>query len=410
MLRMNTLQYDLPADLVATRAVEPRDRARMMVVSRSDPALLEHRIVRELPDYLTAGDLMIFNRSRVLPARLLGVRERTGGRIEGLFLEVVAAPSLKTGETPVPPSQPSRPEAAPVQDWRVLLRSNGRLRAGLRIRLLDALGGRAEQSIILVSQEGETWVVRPDPPAPDAAETLDRIGWTPLPPYILHARREAGLLVPDAEDRLRYQTVYAAPLRQSFDGTGLSPDLWIGDGGASVAAPTAGLHFTPALLAALEKRGVERGEINLHVGWGTFKPVKVDCLEEHEMHAERAAVPAGVMRQLIHQCERSAGHSQTRVIAVGTTSARALESIPAPIEAWANQGWFDETRLLIAPGYRWRHVDAMLTNFHLPRSTLLAMVAALVPGGVDRIKELYAIAVRERYRFYSYGDAMLILP
>ncbi|TVQ64051.1 MAG: tRNA preQ1(34) S-adenosylmethionine ribosyltransferase-isomerase QueA [Phycisphaerales bacterium] len=367
VLRSDDLEYDLPPGLIATRPAEPRDSARLMVVSRTDPALLEHAHVRDLPRFLLAGDVMVRNASRVLPARLEGVRRDSAGRVGGLFLH----------------------EPAPGV-WRVLLRSNGKLRPGVVIDLLDAHGVRGGVSLTLDARDEEAWLARPSlegaASTPDAPALLARIGATPLPPYILRARRERSLDLDDDLDRAWYQTVYAS-------------DAHAG----SVAAPTAGLHFTPGLLARLESMGVRGADLALHVGAGTFKPVESAHVEEHPIHSEWCEVPGDTLRAVDEARARGG-----RCVAIGTTSARALESVP---EGHAD-AWRGETRLLITPGYEWKRVDTLLTNFHLPRSTLLAMVAALFPepGGVQRLLALYATAVRERYRFYSYGDAMLILP
>ena len=366
MLRTSDLEYDLPDELIATRPAEPRDSARLMVVDRGQPSSVEEAKVRDLPSYLREGDLLVFNDSRVLPARLAGVRRSTSGRIGGLFLA----------------------EHGPGR-WEALLRSNGRLRSGDVIDLDDAHGGRSSVSMTLLDRAGEGWLteVRDESrgDAESAAELLGRIGATPLPPYILFARRQRHERIDDDEDRAWYQTVYA-------DSTHTG----------SVAAPTAGLHFTPALLRRLEESGVRTARVTLHVGAGTFKPVEVEVVEEHPIHAEWAETPASALRAV-----RDTRMSGGRVVCVGTTSARALESAP---ESASGDGWLGETRLLITPGYRWKRLDAMLTNFHLPRSTLLAMVGALFPEGVRDLRPLYERAVRDRFRFYSYGDTMLVLP
>ena len=367
VLRSDDLEYDLPPGLIATRPAEPRDSARLMVVSRSDPSRIEHARVRDLPGFLRAGDVMVRNASRVLPARLEGVRRDSAGRVGGIFLH--------------------EPEPGV---WRVMLRSNGKLRAGVVVDLLDPRGERRGVALTLLARDEDAWLARPSTedagPVADAPSVLARIGATPLPPYILRARREHNLDLDDDLDRAWYQTVYAS-------------DAHTG----SVAAPTAGLHFTPELLARLESMGVRSADLALHVGAGTFKPVESAHVEEHPIHSEWCEVPAETLRAVDEA--RAAG---ARCVAIGTTSARALESVP-PGDA---EGWRGETRLLITPGYAWNRVDALLTNFHLPRSTLLAMVAALFPApdGVQRLLALYNEAVREGYRFYSSGDAMLVLP
>lgn len=382
MLRTAELEYELPPELIATRAAEPRDSARMLVVSRSDAGLLRDSTVRELPGFLRAGDLLVFNATRVVPARLAGRRADTGGRVEGLYLREEAA----------------REGGAA---WVVLLRGR-HLRPGVRVALDDAQGVPTGVVLTLLGRdEGEpgAWVVAVEGSGDAGAGVLERVGATPLPPYILKMRRAAGMEVADREDRERYQTVFA---RGGAEG---------GESEGSVAAPTAGLHFTPGLLGALAARGVGRAEVVLHVGTGTFKPVEAEHVEEHPMHAEVCSMDAGAVEAV--KRTRAAGG---RVFAVGTTAVRTLESYAALDEAGEALPERMATRLLITPGYRWRWVDGVVTNFHLPRSTLLALVGALFSGGsgragdVERVREVYAHAVRERYRFYSYGDAMLVLP
>ncbi len=266
----------------------------------------------------------------------------------------------------------------------MLLKSNGKLRPGQEVRLRGTGG---ELTIRLRDRSAEAWLVEPLAEG-EPHVLLERVGLTPVPPYILRARKErqeeaAGET--DARDRSWYQTVYADD-----------------SAAGAVAAPTAGLHFTPQLLEALSGRGVERAEVVLQVGAGTFKPIETEHVEEHPMHHERFVVRREVMQRIVET--RAKGG---RIIAVGTTTARALESLPTLA---AENDVATETDLLITPGYRFRHIDGLLTNFHLPRSTLLAMVGALLEGGVPRLLRVYEEAIRERYRFYSYGDAMLILP
>jgi len=352
-LRTDDLDYTLPSRLIATRPADPRDSARLLVVHVGADEL-EHRTVRDLPEYLAPGDRLIVNDTSVARARIVGRRADSGGKVEGLVLD-------------------ARPDAL----WRVMLKSNGRLRAGLRIEFDDAPGA----ALVLVGRAGAgVWLVGPDP-AGASWSLLETIGRTPLPPYILGARREQELAIDDDDDRRWYETVYADSDRRR-----------------SVAAPTAGLHFTPQLLEAIDERGVTRHAVTLHVGTGTFKPVTADTLDEHEMHTEWYEVPAPTVVAL-----REPG----RVIAVGTTAVRAIESLPHPLPPEDN-AIIGDTNLLIAPPYAFRHVNGLMTNFHLPRSTLLALVAALV--GLDRLLDIYREAVAREYRFYSYGDAMLVIP
>lgn len=389
MLRTADLDYDLPESAIAKEPASPRDAARLMVIDRSSGDAREHTIVRELPRLLRKGDVMVFNATRVLQARLVGRREDSGGRVEGLFLSA----------------------SADGREWTALLRAK-KVRENTSIRLIDERG--VDTNVSLVPMRRDTselgaWVVgvrvEGEPgegaaaagAALDAATILDRVGHTPLPPYILKAREHTHEPVERASDRDRYQTVYAKEQ-------------------GSVAAPTAGLHFTPELLAALDRLGVERVEVTLHVGTGTFKPVEVDIVEEHPMHSEWCSMSPIAIERV-----RRAKAEGRRVIGVGTTSVRTLESYAlalenltagttaSPVSSPASL----DTKLLITPGYRYRWADGMLTNFHLPRSTLLAMVGALLSDqgtlGVQRLIARYREAIERGYRFYSFGDAMLIV-
>ncbi|MBI1302334.1 MAG: tRNA preQ1(34) S-adenosylmethionine ribosyltransferase-isomerase QueA [Phycisphaera sp.] len=367
-MRTDELDYDFDPSLVATTPAEPRDAARLMVIRRAR-GTIEHRTVRDLAEILGAGDELVVNATSVLRARLGLVDEARGRETEGLLLE----PSAE----------------APL--WRVLVRQAKRFDAGTRLALRDGHGRNHGDAIELVRRDDEAWLARvvPGPLGGDLGAVLERSGQTPLPPYILKARRDQRIEVDDDLDRAEYETVYA---KASARG--------------SVAAPTAGLHFTDALLAALAARGVGRHELILDVGAGTFKPVESDTLEAHDMHAERFMVPREVLAMLADAARARAAGSR-RIVAVGTTTVRALESLPDPLPA-ADRDFDAITRILISPGFRWRFTDALMTNFHLPRSTLLALVGSFC--GMELMREAYATAVRERYRFYSYGDAMLILP
>jgi S-adenosylmethionine:tRNA ribosyltransferase-isomerase len=356
VLRTCELEYELPPEFIATSPATPRDSARMMVVER---ASVRHLQVRELAGLLRTGDCLVVNTTRVVPARFRARRVGTGGRVEGLYLSTAADGA-----------------------WVVLLRG-GHLREGVELEVLDREGQASGLVAALVKkQEPGAWVLRV---GANPAEVLERVGETPLPPYIVKAR--GACAVDDRADRKRYQTVYA-------------------DAAGSVAAPTAGLHFTPELLGDLAARGVQRVDVVLHVGAGTFKPVETEFVEDHPMHAEWCSMNAAAVETVT-----LARREGRRVIAVGTTAARTLEAYAAAVEAgpWPES---IETRLLITPGYRFRWVDGLLTNFHLPGSTLMALVGAVLEargfGGVARLRELYAEAIGERYRFYSFGDAMLI--
>jgi S-adenosylmethionine:tRNA ribosyltransferase-isomerase len=327
--------FELPAELIAQEAA-PRGASRLLVVDAGGEA--RHRSVADLPRILGPGDLLVVNNTRVIPARLFA-RRATGGRVEILLVD----------------------KLGPVE-WTALLKPGRRARPGTR---LDLDGIEIEVRGKLDDGRHEVRFAEPIEPH------LDRLGHVPLPPYIKR---------PDAAaDRERYQTVYAAVP-------------------GAIAAPTAGLHFTPELLADLRQAGVEIAELTLHVGIGTFKPVTVELVHEHVMEAERFTLPAATV-EAIERTRQSGG----RVVAVGTTVVRTLESLAARGPLAAGSG---DTRLFITPGYRFQVVDVLLTNFHLPRSTLLMLVCAF--GGRRHLLAAYEEAVRRRYRFYSYGDAMLI--
>lgn len=373
-MRTDDLDYDLPEDLIATQPVSPRDSARMLVISRSDPNLFGHRRVHDLPDYLNADDVLIFNTTSVVPARFLARRADSGGRVEGLFLD-----------------EPGPGEAA---RWLVMLKSNSKLRPGQMLAMLGEDDRPVGEELELIEKHAEQWVVRCASGRP-AVEVLDAVGLTPIPPYILRARRDKHAEVADRDDRSWYQTVFADRAARQ-----------------SVAAPTAGLHFTTDLLKKIHDKGVKRADITLHVGPGTFKPIAVDEVERHPMHWERYEVSAATLDLLADRASAPPATARNgRLFAVGTTTVRTLESLAKPLPSRQTHGRSQiagQTDLLITPPYAFNLVEALLTNFHLPRSTLLALVAAMV--GLDRLMDVYRLAVAERYRFYSYGDAMLILP
>ena len=338
-MRKSDFHYELPDELIAQLPTPQRSASRLLHLA-PDGRLGDCQI-RELPALLQPGDLLVFNDTRVIPARLFG-RKPTGGRVEILVERVL-------GE----------------RELLAQLGVSKKPRTGGQIEVADALLtvlGR-EDDLFHLRYEGEGAVM----------DFLHRAGQLPLPPYITHA--------PDGYDAERYQTVFAA-----------QP--------GAVAAPTAGLHFDEPLLAAIRERGVETATVTLHVGAGTFQPVRVDDLAEHRMHAERYEISAGLVEAVARTRQRGG-----RVVAVGTTVTRALESAAQSGELKAGS---DETRMFITPGYRFLVVDRLLTNFHLPESTLMMLVCAF--GGYERLMAAYRHAVAQRYRFFSYGDAMLIEP
>jgi S-adenosylmethionine:tRNA ribosyltransferase-isomerase len=335
-------EYTLPPHLIAQHPCAERDQSRLLVVRRAEGSL-EHRVFHELPDLLNPGDLLVLNDTRVLPARLLGRREHTGGKWEGLFLCAQAEGT-----------------------WELLCQTRGRLSAGEWIAVEPA---PLRLQLIGQSPEGH-WLVRPDL-ADSPVDLLSRYGQVPLPPYIRKGRAEA----PDVG---RYQTIFAR-------NTG------------SVAAPTAGLHFTDRVFDRLAQRGIDRAFVTLHVGLGTFQPIQGE-LTQHRMHREWGELPEATAAA-IKACRQRGG----RAVAVGTTSVRVLET--AAVDGL--RPWSGQTELFIHPPYRFRAIDALVTNFHLPRSTLLLLVAAL--AGVDLVGRAYRTAIEQEYRFFSYGDAMLIL-
>jgi S-adenosylmethionine:tRNA ribosyltransferase-isomerase len=369
-MKTSRLDYLLPNDLIATHPVEPRDSCRLLVCWRSQPGRIEHRRFRDLPEYLAPEDTLVFNTTSVLPARLRGVRTDSGGSVGGLFLA----------------------EREPGV-WQVMLRSNGKLRAEQRIALFDQENS-PRCTIELIERDREGWLVRVDADGlTSPVEILDMVGGVPLPPYIDRARSEAGSGPEPAEDRAWYQTVYADPAQAR-----------------SVAAPTAGLHFTESLLEDLSRLGCGRADLLLHVGAGTFKPIDVDDLSTHTMHEEFFEIPAAAAGSFVAASERGG-----RLVMVGTTAVRSAENLSEQnLERAMQEGLRGSTDLFITPGYRFRWTDALVTNFHLPRSTLLALVGAILESetvdGLDRLLEIYRIAIEERYRFFSYGDAMLVLP
>ncbi|TCK28262.1 S-adenosylmethionine:tRNA ribosyltransferase-isomerase [Ancylobacter aquaticus] len=357
-MRVDLFDFDLPPERIALRPVSPRDAARMLVVRPGATPELADAQVRDLPDLLAPGDALVVNDTRVFPARLDGIRRRAASQGEGVQVEAMLHKRLGP------------------DSWLALARPGKRLAVGDRIEFSAAQGAVTLAAHIEGKGEGGEVTLRfaASGPALDAA--IAAIGHIPLPPYIAAKRPD------DAQDRADYQTMFAA-----HEG--------------SVAAPTAGLHFTPELIARLAARGVETHRVTLHVGAGTFLPVKADDTSDHRMHAEWGEVSADTAAALNAVKARGG-----RVVTVGTTATRLIES--AASEAGRLAAWRGETDIFITPGSDFRFIDGMLTNFHLPRSTLVMLVAAFV--GHDTQKRAYAHAIAQGYRFYSYGDACLLLP
>ncbi|MAT15211.1 MAG: tRNA preQ1(34) S-adenosylmethionine ribosyltransferase-isomerase QueA [Planctomyces sp.] len=357
METISDYDYTLPERLIAAAPPEDRTAARLMVIRRETGAI-EHRGIRDLPQLLTPGDCLVLNNTRVIPAKLHGYRTSTGGKWEGLYL----------GQ-------------AEGGDWRVIGQTRGKLQPGETISLVPGdIEGVDDTTAIppleleLIERRPEegSWVMRPRSDR-GFLELLDEYGSVPLPPYIKRDEEKSF-------DRERYQTTYAK-----------QP--------GSVAAPTAGLHFTPELLEECRACGIAVGWVTLHVGLGTFRPVKVEQLSDHQMHAEWCEVPEETV-SMIRRTKESDGN----VVAIGTTTVRTLESAS---QSGSLQPWAGETDLFIRPPYRFKTVDQLVTNFHLPKSTLLVLVSTL--AGHELIRRAYAQAMEQEYRFFSYGDAMLIL-
>jgi S-adenosylmethionine:tRNA ribosyltransferase-isomerase len=359
-MRTADFQFHLPPELIAQKPAPERGQSRLLVLPRNE-VYLEHKWFADLPGFFEAGDVLVLNDSRVIPARIRGRNAGTGGKFEILLVE----------------------ENAP-NDWWTMIRPGKRARLGSQIVLspAGAATGHRLSAVVLEKNQDGSCRLRFDGTG-DIKNLLDQIGEVPLPPYIVRADSKPG-----AEDKERYQTVFAR-----HDG--------------SIAAPTAGLHFTKELLGQIQARGVTICYVTLHVGPGTFLPVKTENISEHQMHEERFAVGEETVRAV-----NEAKISGRRVIAAGTTAVRVLEAVAAQNAGKLNV-YAGKTNIFIFPPHRFQIVDALITNFHLPCSTLLMLVSAFAAPGETRGRETilsaYAQAVRERYRFFSYGDAMLIL-
>lgn len=349
-MKTDDLNYQLPEELIAQTPAQQRKMSRLLVLDRKAGSLSD-RVFSDLISYLNPGDCLLLNNTKVIPARFYA-RKPTGARLEGLFLY----------------------EEKPGQ-WQVLLKNSRKINSGDTLEILDRdLKPWSKAHATKTDKPGQ-WILAPDKSI-DALTATEQIGFAPLPPYIKRSRKDSRT----AEDLQRYQTVYAAQA-------------------GAVAAPTAGLHFDQSLLDRIQAKGVRLAYVTLHVGIGTFRPVQTETLDEHPMHEERYEISTQAA-DIINQTARSGG----RIVAVGTTSVRTLESVAKNRTVHPEQG---KTRLFIRPGYEFQIVDAMVTNFHLPKSTLLALVGAF--AGMDQIMNAYRHAIEQKYRFYSYGDAMLII-
>ena len=340
-LKTSDFYFDLPEELIAQDPLEDRSSSRLLVLNK-ETGETEHHIFKDVIDYLHPGDCLVLNNTKVIPARLLGVKEDTGAAVEVLL--------LKRRENDV---------------WETLVKPGKKCRPGARLSFGD---GILKAEVLEVVEEGNRLIHFEYEGIWE--EVLDSLGEMPLPPYITHK----------LQDKSRYQTVYA-----KYEG--------------SAAAPTAGLHFTPELLRQIEEKGIEIAYVTLHVGLGTFRPVKVDNILEHHMHSEYYQVSQEAADKINQAKEQ--GH---RVICVGTTSTRTIES--AADENGRLAECCDNTEIFIYPGYRFKVLDALITNFHLPESTLVMLVSSL--AGRENVLEAYKEAVEEKYRFFSFGDAMLI--
>lgn len=358
---LSAYDYNLPPGQIAQHPVVPRDHARLLVVQ--DQTHHRHGIFQELPEILKPGDLLVLNDTKVIPARLYGYKT-SGLPVEVLLLE--------------PQVQLDNPTSFYARQWLALVKPGRRLKPGAQILFggqSDAKGTTSpplKATVIATDPETSGRIIEFDvPDGENLEQLLLQLGQVPLPPYITGSEA-----LPE-----QYQTVYA-------------------NRAGAVAAPTAGLHFTPELLQRLEQTGISHTFVTLHVGVGTFRPVEAEDITAHHMHAEWIDVPASTVEQ-INQTKARNG----RVIAVGTTVVRSLEGAAQSGQPMPTQG---KTNLFIYPGYNWKVVDGMITNFHLPRSSLMMLVSALI--GRQRLLDLYQIAIEQNYRFYSFGDAMLILP
>jgi S-adenosylmethionine:tRNA ribosyltransferase-isomerase len=341
---MADFDYQLPPELIAQEPLADRSASRLLVLEPKNSSIAHHTFM-DLPELLDPGDLLVINDSRVIPARLVGHRE-TGGEAEILLLRNLDG-----------------------RRWQCLMRPSRKLRIGEQVMFEGKHGEASATATVIEKQDGGEGIVELDDVL---SGHLDAYGQMPLPPYIHHR----------LDDDERYQTVYA---RES----------------GSAAAPTAGLHFTPEVFQRLKERSIDVASVTLHVGLDTFRPVTVEYAEDHQIHQEWCSVPQGTAQAITKTQERG-----NRVVAVGTTAARTLESYGHQCDQYGAQSWSGMTEIYITPGFKWQVVDAMVTNFHLPRSTLLLMMSSF--AGRNELFQAYEAAIEERYRFFSFGDAMLV--
>lgn len=354
-MRLEEFQYDLPPELVAQNPATPRDSSKLMILDRGT-GMVSHHIFKDLPDFLLPGDLLVMNDSYVIPARLNGRKKCTGGKVELLLLRPISE-----------------------NRWEVLVRPGKRLPSNSRIIFGD---GKLEACIVRILPDGSREVDFYY--NGDFNQIINMIGVPPLPPYI----NSSLLSLSDLKDR--YQTVYA-------DANGIK--RYYGNPWGSVAAPTAGLHFTPELLSSLKDKGISISFVTLHVGWGTFRSVTEKDISRHQMHEEWFTISHETVK-VINKTKANGN----KVVAVGSTSCRVLEQCAENNLLKPMSGW---TNFFITPGYKFKCVDSLITNFHLPETTLLMLVAAF--ADINQILNAYDLAIKEKYRFFSFGDAMLIL-
>lgn len=354
-LKTKDFSYDLPLELIAQEPVSPRDHSRLLVLNKKNGDLSHHHFY-DLPKFLKSGDLLVLNNSKVFPARLKGVKKETGGRIE-IFLHQ----SLKSADENI---------------WECLI--GGRVKEGYEIEFENS----GLKAVVLKNNNDATWQVKFNHNGEIFWSSIENIGEVPLPPYIKRLENSE-------KDRNSYQTIYADEKERG-----------------SAAAPTAGLHFTEELLSIIKSQGVKIKYVTLHVGMGTFAPVKEEKIIDHKMHREFASVSSDVIKEIINTKKKGG-----RIIAVGTTSCRTLESLNWSELYNENEKNIKDisfwTDIFIYPGYKFQAVDSLVTNFHLPASTLLMLISAL--AGKEKIDRAYQEAIKERYRFFSYGDAMFIM-